>query len=406
MTNIIVGIYKIPPLWDRIEETNFPSIDNIDFITDNNLTQFNEHNKRITNIQNNVYFELFEKISEKLHVQEKHYIFIDENLTKNQKCVVNKTNIWVLKSHNDLCFFRNADVYFFRGNYLNYYNNFINNKKSNTIYFYPATSFVYKYYKNNELIPPNTSFLLNKSIKKEIQNKLDHPFYKKIDVVFIHENDIYLNIFSKSKKKILFNKPPCTKYYFLNLKREYDFIFIGDATQHTKNHHLMFHFINYCETNSISIKVIYISDKELLKNKVQNFIDEKNLKYVNLTYDNYLTPTDLNIYMNKSKINLIFSGRDAFPRTITETLCAGCYNIALDTLSDGKNVIVNPFGKIIGNEKYIIEILKSSSISYINNNKLWEEILDINKNVFDHSKISSEALKEFSFEKILASIIF
>jgi hypothetical protein len=402
----IIGVYKIPPLWDRIEETNFPLIHNIDFNNDKNLTQFNEHTKRITNIQNNVYFELFEKISEKLHVQEKHYIFIDENLTKNQKCIINKTNIWILKSHNDLCFFRNADVYFFRGNYLNYYNNFIGNKKSSTIYFYPATSLVYKYYKNNVVIPPNTPFLLDNNIKKEIQNQLNHPFYEKIDVVFIHENDMYLNIFSKSKKKILFNKPPCVKYCFLNLKREYDFIFIGDATQHTKNHHLMFHFINYCEKNSISIKVIYISDKELLKNKVQNFVDEKKLNHVNLTYDNYLTPTDLNIYMNKSKINLIFSGRDAFPRTITETLCAGCYNIALDTLSDGKNVITNPFGKVISDEKCSVEILKSNSISYVNNNKIWKEILDINKNVFDHSKISSQALKKFNFEKILASIIF
>ena len=63
MSKIIIGVYKIPPLWDRIKDTDFPSIDNIDFITDNNLTQFNEHNKRITNIKNNVYFELFEKIS-------------------------------------------------------------------------------------------------------------------------------------------------------------------------------------------------------------------------------------------------------------------------------------------------------------------------------------------------------
>jgi hypothetical protein len=150
----------------------------------------------------------------------------------------------------------------------------------------------------------------------------------------------------------------------------------------------MFHFIEYCETNELSIRIIYISDKELLKKNVENFIDPTELNFVNLQFDNYLTPEQLNIYMNKSKINLIFSGRDAFPRTISETMSAGCYNVALDTLSDGKNVISGLCGEIINISDGCINIRKSKSLSYVNNSKLWNYITNINYSNIDHKSIS------------------
>jgi len=149
---------------------------------------------------------------------------------------------------------------------------------------------------------------------------------------------------------------------------------------------------------------LYISDSSILKKNVKNFIDDVSLKYVKLKYINYLTPSQMCKYYNESKINLIFSGRDAFPRTITESLACGCYNIALDTLSDGKNVINNIFGTVIGDENSTIKFHKSRSISYINNNIFWKQIIYILNQYFDHQKISTESIKLYNNDNIISII--
>ena len=105
--------------------------------------------------------------------------------------------------------------------------------------------------------------------------------------------------------------------------------------------------------------------------------------------------------MNKSTINLIFSGRDAFPRTITESLAAGCYNIVLDTLSDGKSSITNIFGEVIGNPNGNFKILKSKSISYETDSYLWKQIIDRSKRNFNHEKISLESKEKYNYKNIL-----
>ena len=382
----IVGIYKIPALWDKKEKKEFiiNTIDN--YLLMDNIQDFKEHSHRITNIQDNVYFEMFKKMN--IHNSEAHYIFIDENAETIYTTIIDNINVWILRNHKDLCSFMDADLYFLRGNYLNYYNYFTSSSKSCKIIFYPATSLTFSYKNNGKIIKPFKNFIYNSTIDKECINKLNHPFYERIDIALIHEDENYMKIFEKSKKKIIFNKPPCSTFKFLDIPRIYDYIFIGDAIQTTKNHHLMFHFIEYCEKNQLLIKIIYISDKELLKKNIENFIDPTELNFVNLQFDNYLTPEQLNIYMNKSKINLIFSGRDAFPRTISETMSAGCYNVALDTLSDGKNVISGLCGEIINISDGCIHIRKSKSLSYVNNSKLWNYITNINYDNIDHKTIS------------------
>ena len=92
----IVGIYKIPALWDRKEKKEFTinTIDNYLFM--DNVQEFNEHSHRITNIRDNVYLELFKKM--KTDNSEAHYIFIDENAETSCKTIVDNINIWILKS--------------------------------------------------------------------------------------------------------------------------------------------------------------------------------------------------------------------------------------------------------------------------------------------------------------------
>ena len=371
-----IGIYKIPAIWDRLPKEKFLKKDKIDFVLSNNVKEINEHKYRITNTKNNIYFELFKNSIKNVKCDIYHYIFIDESIKKNIKTKIDDINVWILKNHEDLCYFMNKDAYFLRGNYLNYYNNFI--KNDCYILFYPATSicFNYKWKKTGKIVKRGEKFKLKDIFKYSTKNfPENHNFYKKISIVYVHEDKEYNRIYKETKQTELLYKPACSIFKKIETSKIYDFIFIADATQSTKNHDLMFSFINYCELKKMKIKFLYISDLNILKKKYKNFIDDNELVYVNLKYDNYLTPNEMCKYMNKSKNNLIFSGRDAYPRTISETLECGCFNIILDTLSDGKYAINEKNGIILGNKNWELILKEKNSLSYVSNDEIWGNIL-------------------------------
>ena len=215
--NVAVGIYKIPPKWDRLILDKFIKYPKISYENSNNISEFKEHKNRITNIENNVYFELFKQIITVHSCKKAHYIFIDESIENNYKCLINNINVWILKTHEDLCYFMDANLYFFRGNYLNYYYNYTKNNNDVKIIFYPATSLNFSYYKNNILIKNNTSFKRREIVKK-CNNTIDHSFYNKIDIAFVHEDNEYQNIYKNSKKIILFNKPAANTFNYKKFK--------------------------------------------------------------------------------------------------------------------------------------------------------------------------------------------
>ena len=407
MFKTIIGIYKIPPKWNNIENKYFQNIDtiecnNMNYVNIDNIDKFNEHKNRLTSINDNIYFRIFLALKNKFDIKDGHYIFIDETLKISKKMYNNDINIWILKDYNDLMNFRFGDLYFLRGNYLNFYNKFIIEKSK--IIFYSATSLVYSYFNkiNNNKIKKNDIFKIN-NVQK-ICNLVENNFYKRINYALVHEDEVYKKIF-KHSKIILFNKFSSDKFNYLNLERNNDFIFIGDAVQTTKNHELVIEFINYCELNELKFKIIYISNFLILKNKIK-VLNPKDLKFVKLNIYHSLTPEVLNILYNKTKINLIFSGRDACPRTISESLAAGCYNIALDTLSDGKTYFYSLFGEILGDANGDLIMRASTSISYTNYNNIFKKIIDIQKKNFDHKKISIESKKNFSIDNLIKQINF
>lgn len=371
---IALGIYKIPPLWNRENIKNIYCPTNIEF-TVRDLSNFKEHKYRKTSIIDNTYFQMFIQILSKYdNITLANYIFIDEQTTQSYKMNYKNINIWILHSLPELLYFKKADIYFLRGNYLNFYNDFVIN--NSIIYFYAATSLSFSYFSKNtkKHIKKGEIFQMSK-VNQKYNGNIDHPFYKKITFAFVHENPLYKKMF-KHSNTILFHKKPSLKFFDLKLNRTYDFIFVGDATQPTKNHYLMFDFIQYCENLKLNTNIIYITNAIILKNKVDNFIDANILKYVNLTFKPDLTPEELNIEFNKSKINLTLSGRDAYPRTITESGSAGCFNIALDTLSDGK-YFIDKYKGIILSSNEDIKLNESNSISYVKNNKLFKTIYNV-----------------------------
>jgi hypothetical protein len=401
---MIVGIYKIPAIWSKQWKNvkDFPNPSNPPtHIQKDDISSFKEHQARITNIQNNIYFELFQKMILHFNAKDAHYIFVDESLEQPIKSTINNIAIWILTNHQDLCYFRKADIYFLRGNYLRYYDNFIQHNPSKLI-FYPATSLIFKYKKDNTILKENDIFKLNE-VTKFYQDRIDHLFYKKVTHALIHEDNIYKELFAYSKQ-IIFHKQASKAFYYLDLERIYDFIFIGDATQLTKNHDLFFNFIQYCDNNHLPLNILYISDRTILKDNIPNFIDPLSLKSVTLTYKNYLTPEELNIEMNKSKINLTFSGRDASPRTISETLAAGCYNVALDTLTDGKSYYNKVFGELVGESSLPLQVKRRKSVSYISHDKLWKPILNLLNKTIQHEYISKRSKKMFNDEFIITQL--
>ena len=95
---------------------------------------------------------------------------------------------------------------------------------------------------------------------------------------------------------------------------------------------------------------------------------------------------------NRSRIHLITSGRDCFPRTIPESVCCGCYNIVLDILSDGTSFIgENPIiGKIIPTTDLNPLLEPSYNISVeLDNDFAKREILESIQTEHDHFTIAT-----------------
>lgn len=388
-----IGIYKIPSIWNTDKNLNkyTHKMPIFKTINEKDLESINEHSSRMTNIKKNVYLELFIKLVNHKNMTNAHFIFVDETIDCCLNFNFNGITIWILKDKQDVLYFNYAKFYFLRGNYHNFYNTLIP-KDASTI-FYPATSFKYEY-----------NIKLHKSIEKknlirEYKNNQNIP--DKYDIVLVHENDTYKDVFNKSKL-IKFNKFASSDYGYLHLKRIYDFIFVADATQRTKNHNLMYAFMNYCERNNMKFNFIYVSSKELLKERVQEFKDD--YQNINVEYYSNLKPKELNRLFNQTMINLLFSGRDACPRTISESLAAGCYNVALDTLSDGKSYYNVSFGELVGNDSLKVQLRKSGSLSYVDDNQLWKTIIEIHDKDINHELISVESKKQYNIGKIMKKL--
>jgi hypothetical protein len=400
--NSAVGIYKIPAKWEFQKDLNkFKKNKSINFIFNNGIESINEHKYRKTNIDDNIYFNMFLGYVKYNKIKKSHYIFIDEYIDQNITFNYKSTTVWVLNNIKDVLFFSNAKYYILRGNYPNFYNLLVNTKSF--IIFYPATSFKFSY--NLKACRPRIKNKIISKTKRDIKKiylKGIPDFYEKINIALCHEDEYYKKLF-KNSKLIEFYKYASKEFYFLNLKRDYDFIFVADATQSSKNHELYFKFMNYCELSQLNLKFIYVSNKSLLKESIINYNDD--YSYIELEYYNNITPKILNRLYNKTKINLTLSGRDAVPRTISESLAAGCYNIALDTLSDGKNYFNNIYGELVGGNNELVVLRKSNySLSYLGSEYIWKCLLNIHSKSYNHEMISISSMKEYNIKNLLKHI--
>lgn len=186
------------------------------------------------------------------------------------------------------------------------------------------------------------------------------------------------------------------------MDRYFDYCFVATAEQHTKNHDLFVEFIKYCEKIKVKKNFIYVGDySKLYCFKDFNYYG---LEYCSLIIRKEVTHHELKTIYNQSKINILFSGRDCNPRVITESLACGCFNIAMDTLTEGKFIYDNEIGVLIGSKEVEIRRKKANSVAYAPSNIIFNQILEKSARKLDHKKIAIESITKFTLSKNINNI--
>jgi hypothetical protein len=378
MEGKFVGVYKLPPIW-----TKYLWFRRIAFYFEEsfNYDIINDKDDQEKIIKYDIYYLLSLQIARKRRCYDFNYIIIDTTLKKNvlfgpiQFESSIEIKIWKLKDLKSLYHFKGASTYFLRGTYHPIYKELTNNCKNNFTIYYPATSLSIN--KNQPIV------------------KLEY------DCILVHENLDYLRIYPCCKKYVIFNKPIPSDIELIKKDRVFMFCVVANPRQETKNLKLFLSFLEYLDARKFKIKVLYIGDFNdcLSRNGLTYF----ELNYVQLTWKEMVTRDEIWSLYSQTKINLLFSGRDAFPRVILESGLCGCFNIALETLSDGKYYYNGLRGVLIKDGETRFE--KHNSISYLPSPILWDQIIKYFNFDFDHEFISSDVRSNFSIEKTVQSII-
>jgi len=363
--NDCVGFYKLDPMWNnqKIIKTyvNYTEINNNDLI------------KIIKNIFNyDLYFEYFSNNFDNGYSNNKnnyHYVIYIKNkinvefiqLNKLYPYIKNNLYIWFIGQIEHLNLFVECNKYYFRGNYYNLFGQIANNKYSEL---YCATSL---YYDNNYTI--NTGEIIE---------------YKFNKILVENDNIMYFQQKFPNSTIVNYIKKPTDLYMCLNMERTVDIIYIATENQPTKNRNLFVDFICYCENNNININIINIGKPDdYFKSRLNTL---NSVKYQ--SYD-YLESDELIKMYNISKINLVLSGRDALPRVIIESLACGCYNLALDTITDGKFLLHEPLGQLLEfPDLKKVYNSKTKSISYNSDDKIYKKIIEYTNTTYNHQLIS------------------
>ncbi len=380
-----VCVYKIPPEFNNTMNsetlTKFTCVDYIKAPDDTFAYDI---------INYDIYFDLFYKMSIREKCSSINYIVYDSSIQENMYVNVNHLYptyakgviIWKIKDIESFSYFTNADLYFIRGTYYNFFRQLI--PKSAKTILYPATSMKQSLTGNNNY----GAFLLTQ---------------QKFNVVLYHEDSLYNKIYN-AEKFVIFNKFATDKFVCWGNTREYDICYVATDKQPTKNHDLFLNFVLYLEAIKRKTSVIYVGNLEkiILDTGIKNITD--NLSHVKLENRNYCNHEELIEIFNNTKINILFSGRDALPRVVSESSACGCFNIALDTLSDGKSFYDGKLGILIGDPS-VKKILKpASSLSYVHDFRLWNNILPWLDMTYDHSEISLQFKQKYTVDKIVDEI--
>ncbi len=373
-------------------------------------------------IKNDIYIYIMTRLIELKFIDTLHIIF---GMTTTDKYVYNneplfsggnyykhddKIHLWKLNDIKSIFSFANAKVYLYKGygNYEHLYT-YLSLISPNSIFMrYLATSFplisinskivVDDEWINNEYANNKKCKLLNRN------NDYYSKHYTNYDILFMDTSSKishYKKLFPNTKSFVKFHKYSLMS--LMDINRPYDFMFCASDAHPSKNWDIFYGFLNYCEINNKKLNVLIatpvVSDKTL--DKYSNF------KHVKTTIRRNLVVSEMIEAYNSCSCILITFGRDATPRAMSEAAKCGCFNVVLDILSDGQDMIMNnsKLGKIIT----VPENQKSYETSYksvrCDLTKLqYDEMYSLLTGTYDHKLISEEFNKDYNEEMVTQNI--
>lgn len=381
-------IYNVDKCYVHMEETH----DNKD-----KVTHF---------INNDIYIALFKNLLDKGVFDNLHIIF---GIAKNNKYLYGKDSLfndgnyynlndkiflWKLNDIDSLLGFTHANTYFYKGygNYEHFYSLLTLLSPQSIFIRYLATALPYKVTNGSIIIDNNyvNTYGVNQKIKQRLKNSQIYfkNIYSNYDLVYIESMEKVNNykvLFPNAKEFIKMNKFSLMEYNH-DVKRIYDMTFCASDVHPSKNWDTFFEFLNYCEKNRKSINVAIITP--VISSSNSMFSDYLKMKYVIISFFRNLKSKEVGDIYNKSKTLLVTFGRDANPRVISESLSCGCFNIILDILSDGKDIISDKpdIGKLIhiSNVKYNS---RYQSLTCSLTSKQCQEIYELTRKEYDHESI-------------------
>ena len=291
----------------------------IDFCTNLYLNRkqkniYNSFEKHYINSSNYTYFYYLKSMSEK-----NDFIYIRTN------------NCYILN------YLKNIQSLVIRGYINNKYILQLISKKINNKIWYPCESFQYN--KNNENL--NVVKYIDRNY---ISLKYD-KFFQFFDKVILGSPIIsnYMNKYFSTNKYKYINKiydvqNECISSY------KYDIIYTSGFNGSTKSINFFYNFMKYLKNTNQTLKICLVN-KDNYTNKLIKISDIESIGYEHL--DIYIKHDNVLKFYNLSKCHLITSNKDSQPRTICESISQNCFNIALDTLTEGLHLVKGKYGKVI-----------------------------------------------------------
>ena len=341
----------------------------------------------------------------------------------------------------------NPDFIYVRGNNLSMIQKLGTLFNNSTKIYYPATSLTYQKNKleknavqaaNYQLyINAATSIALNTDIKNSNDSNVEvckKDVFTGYDIILVDDRHIY-DYMNKMKivksKLVLFTKYAVkTKHNEKEIKdkdkekekdkdkekdndmmnrdkdkgvgidkdiisKKFDLLYTSYAKGPTKNFNIVIQFVKYLAEKKSTLTI-------LILNKDNNdYLDQiRQINYPFLTIVNTSTP---DLYYDLCSNHLITSGRDAQPRTITETLSKGVHNIVLDTLTNGVYIFRDTkiFGTIIPTKK----VYKGKHYIPVSDNELFEKIESYAFLKQNRQRIMKLSYDNLNREKLLFNLV-
>lgn len=387
-TRSATAVYKIPPEFNTVQKcSQIGNLSSFDF----RAARDDEIAFARNIVDHDIYFQLFYGMAVQNHCGNINYLVYDQSIDNNIYVNLSKLDpnypsgaaIWKIKDIQSFSRFTRSSFYFLRGTYYEFFRKLVPDGAFTV--FYPATSL-------KQEMPGKTSLPMPAPLTNQV-----------FDIVLHHEDPRYRLLY-KGRSYHLFNKFASDIFTCHSLHRDIDICFVATEKQPTKNHDLFFGMIEYFEQEARSVSIVYIGDLSASMTRYAPSFKLDSLVHVKLISFDSLPPMEMVKIYNRSRINISFSGRDAFPRVTGESAACGCFNVAFDTLSDSKNFYDEPLGRLISVPTVRIIRKPGASLSYINSPVLWEEVKKELDRVYDHNYISRIYKNKHSLTDFLRSL--